>query len=67
MALLISTPVNAFAHELPNTFAWEWRYQNMPLTSLEILGIPVFVLTVGWTYLTIFGISGNELFFNAAN
>jgi hypothetical protein len=67
MALLISIPFNALAHELPNTFAWEWRYQNMPFTSVEILGVPVVVLTVGWTYLTIFGISGNELFFNAAN
>jgi hypothetical protein len=67
IALLISIPINAFAHELPNTFAWEWRYQNMPFASLEILGIPVVVLTVGWTYLTIFGISGNELFFNESN
>jgi hypothetical protein len=65
LALLLSIPVNALAHELPNTFAWEWRYQNLPFASLEILGIPVIVLTVGWTYLTIFGISGNELFFNA--
>ena len=63
MALLISIPMNACAHELPNTFAWEWRYQNMPLPSLEILGVPVIVLTIGWTYLTIFGISANELFF----
>lgn len=67
LALLISIPVNALAHELPNTFAWEWRYQNMPFTSLEILGVPVIVLTLGWAYLTIFGISGNELFFQASN
>jgi hypothetical protein len=66
-ALLILIPLNAFSHELPNTFAWEWRYQIMPFASLEILGIPVIVLTLGWTYLTIFGISGNELFFNAPN
>ena len=58
MALFISIPVNALAHELPNTFAWEWHYQNMPFTSLEILGVPVIVLTVGWTYLTIFGYLG---------
>jgi hypothetical protein len=62
-ALVISIPLNALAHEWPNTFAWEWRYQNMPLPSLEVLGIPVIVLTLGWSYLTIFGISANELFF----
>jgi hypothetical protein len=67
LALLLSIPVNALAHELPNTFAWEWRYQNLPFGFLEILGIPVIVFTVGWTYLTIFGISGNELFFDAPN
>jgi hypothetical protein len=67
IALLISIPLNALTHELPNTFAREWHYQNMPFTSLEILGIPVIILTVGWTYLTIFGISGNELFFNASH
>lgn len=39
----------------------------MPLSSLEILGFPVIVRTVGRTYLSIFGISGNELFFNASN
>jgi hypothetical protein len=67
LALLISIPLNALAHELPNTFAWEWRYQNMPWASWEILGVPLIVLTLGWTYLTIFGISGNELFFHGSN
>ena len=66
LTLLISIPFNALVNELPNTFAWEWRYQNMHFTSLEMLGVPVIVLTVGWAYLTIFGISGNELFFHAS-
>jgi hypothetical protein len=67
IALFISISFNALAHELPNTFAWKWRYQNMPFTSLKILDVPVIVLTVGWTYLTIFAISGNELFFHESN
>jgi hypothetical protein len=67
MALLCSIPINALINEVPNTFAWQWRYQNMPFASLEILGVPVLVLTLGWAYLTIFGISGNELFFHASN
>lgn len=65
MALLFLIPINALINEVPNTFAWQWRYQNMPFASLEILGVPVLVLTLGWAYLTIFGISGNELFFHA--
>jgi hypothetical protein len=55
--------VNAFTHEVPNTFAWEWRYQNIPFTSLEILDVNVIILTIGWSYLTILGISANELLF----
>ncbi len=63
LSLLASIPLNALAHELPNTFAWEWRYQNLPFASATLLDVPILVLTLGWSYLTIFGISGNELFF----
>jgi hypothetical protein len=60
--LLASIPLNALVHELPNTYAWEWRYENLPFTSMTIFGVPLVILTVGWTYLTMLAISGNELF-----
>jgi hypothetical protein len=64
-SLLLSIPVNAFAHEVPNTYAWEWSYQYIPFTSLEILNVNIIVFTVGWTCLTVLGISGNDLFFSS--
>jgi hypothetical protein len=65
MASLIATiAVGALASEIPNTYAWAWRYQNMPFTSFEILGVNILVLTVGWSYLAILGVSTNDLFFH---
>jgi hypothetical protein len=62
-SLIVTIPVNALTAELPNTYAWEWRYQNLPFTSLEILDVHVLILTLGWTYFTILGVSTNDLFF----
>lgn len=63
LALMVSIPANAFAHEIPNTFVWEWQYQHIPFTSMEIMNVHIFVLTIGWTCLTLLGASGNDLFF----
>jgi hypothetical protein len=64
-ALLVAIPINAFAHEIPNTFIWEWRYQDIPFTSMQIMNVHILVLTIGWTCLTFLGASGNDLFFNS--
>ena len=63
-SLIVTIPVSALINEIPNTYAWEWRYQNLPFTSLEILDVNILILTLGWSYLTIFGVSTNDLFFN---
>ena len=60
LALLITWGVSALSHEIPNTFVWEWKYQNIPFTSTEILQVSLIVLTFGWLFLSILGISGNE-------
>jgi hypothetical protein len=62
-SLIVTIPVNAITTEVPNTYAWEWRYQNLPFTSFEILDVNILILTAGWSYFTILGISTNDLFF----
>jgi hypothetical protein len=64
-ALLVAIPINAFAHEIPNTFVWEWSYQYIPFTSVQIMNVHILVLTIGWTCLTFLAASGNDLFFNS--
>jgi ABC-type transport system involved in cytochrome c biogenesis permease component len=64
-ALLVAIPINAFTHEIPNTFIWEWRYQDIPFTSMQIMNVHILVLTIGWACLTFLGASGNDLFFNS--
>lgn len=63
VALIATSIASGFIHEVPNTYAWEWQYQNIPFTSLEILGVNIIVLGFGWLYLTILGVSINDLFF----
>lgn len=48
-ALLIATFLNAFLHEIPNTYAWPWQY-NIPYVSWEIFQINIVVI-VGWLIL----------------
>jgi|APSaa5957512622_1039677.scaffolds.fasta_scaffold52954_1 hypothetical protein len=49
LAMILTTLINAFVHEIPNTFAHEWVY-NIPYFTLEILQINVIVI-VGWIIL----------------
>lgn len=49
---LLTTYFQAFIHEIPNVFARQWVYQNMPFESLMIFDIPTGVL-VGWILLTV--------------
>ncbi len=67
MALFLTFLVASFAHELPNTFAWEWLYQNIPFTSLEIFKINIIILIPAWLFLTILAVAGNDFFFQWAN
>lgn len=52
LVLFLATYVNAFLHELPNTYAREWSYTNYPLSHLHVLGIPLIML-LGWPVLLI--------------
>ncbi len=49
LTILIATLLNAFIHEIPNIFAWEWIY-TIPLITFEILQINIVVI-VGWVVL----------------
>jgi hypothetical protein len=45
--------VAAFLHEVPNTFANEWIYHNVPFTDRRIFGVNAIVFIVGWLFLTV--------------
>ena len=47
-ALMITSLVNAFLHEIPNTFAWAWTYA-IP-SGFEIFKINIWVI-IGWLIL----------------
>ena len=49
--ITIATFANAFLHEIPNTFAWEWVY-TIPYVTFEILQINIVVI-LGWVILII--------------
>jgi len=51
MAIVLTTLFNAFLHEIPNLYAFEWKYY-IPLISLEIFGINI-VIIVGWVVLVL--------------
>jgi hypothetical protein len=46
VTIILATLINAFVHELPNIFAWEWVY-TIPYITFEILQINI-VIIVGW-------------------
>lgn len=45
--------VAAFLHEVPNTFAGEWIYHNVPFTGKRVFGVNAVVFFAGWLFLTI--------------
>lgn len=49
ISIIITTFINAFIHEIPNIFAWEWVY-TIPYISFEIVQINIVVI-VGWIIL----------------
>ena len=49
LALVSVIIINAFVHEIPNTFAWAWVY-TIPYVTFEILHINIVVI-VGWIVL----------------
>ncbi|MBI2173386.1 MAG: hypothetical protein HYT73_04255 [Candidatus Aenigmarchaeota archaeon] len=50
-AIILTTLVNAFVHEIPNTFVWVWVY-TIPYVTLEIFQINIVVI-VGWAILVL--------------
>jgi len=57
LGLAVAVPLSAGLHEIPNTYAWEWAYQNIPFTDAEIFGVNVIVYFPGWLFLIIFPLS----------
>lgn len=49
VTVIFTTLVNAFVHEVPNIFAWEWVY-TIPYVTFEMLQINIVVI-VGWVVL----------------
>lgn len=56
IAFIGGTYINAIFHELPNTHAWQWVYTNIPLSSISIFKVPVFVF-LGWPILMLVPLS----------
>ena len=53
LAILSAAWVAALLHEVPNTFSHTWIYQNIPFTKVQVFGVNVIVLFLGWLFLTI--------------
>jgi len=49
LSIFLAIIINAFLHEIPNTFVWTWEY-NIPYINFEILQINIVVI-VGWSIL----------------
>ncbi len=49
LTIILTTLINAFIHEVPNTFVWAWIY-TIPYVTLEVLEINIVVI-VGWVVL----------------
>lgn len=52
-SIIITVVISGFIHEVPNTFSYEWVYQNTPFINYEIWDVNLLVLTAGWLYLTV--------------
>lgn len=51
ISIILATIINAFIHELPNTFAWEWIY-TIPFITFNFLRINIIVI-IGWVILIV--------------
>lgn len=60
-SIIITAIVSGLIHEVPNTFSYEWVYQNIPFVSLKIWDVNILVLTLGWIFLTLISIIGYHL------
>ena len=60
--LPLASWVAAFLHEVPNTFANEWIYHNVPFTDRRILGVNALVFIAGWIFLTVVPVTIFRLF-----
>lgn len=54
--------IAAFLHEVPNTFANEWIYHNVPFTDRRVFGVNAVVFIAGWLFLTVVPIKIFRLF-----
>lgn len=57
--------IAAFLHEVPNTFAHEWIYHNVPFTDQQFFGVNAVVFTAGWLFLTAVPVTIFRLFEDA--
>jgi hypothetical protein len=57
LGLVLAVLLSASLHEIPNTYAREWVYVNIPFTDAKIFGVNVIVFFPGWLFLTIFPLS----------
>lgn len=61
ISILLTNLVTAFIHEVPNTFANEWVYQNVPFTNYTVWDVNVLILTFGWLFLVVVPLSVRNL------
>lgn len=57
MITLTTAFLNALLHEVPNTFAHQWVYQNFPFGNMQVFGITSTVFFLGWAALVMIPIS----------
>ncbi len=48
MIVVSGSLVQGLVHEIPNVWASEWIYQGWPLGHVQIFGVPLLVLILGW-------------------
>lgn len=59
VTIIVATLINAFVHEVPNTFVWEWKY-TIPYITFEVLQINIVVI-IGWVILITVPLIGEKI------
>ncbi|MEW6295359.1 MAG: hypothetical protein AB1467_03640 [Candidatus Diapherotrites archaeon] len=52
LLIIMTWIINFLLHEIPNTFAREWVYRNIPLSGAQFAGLPLLIFW-GWLFLTV--------------
>ncbi len=61
LAVLLTNVIAAIVHEVPNAYAQEWIYRDVPFTDFDVWGVNILILTFGWLFLVVIALSIREM------